>query len=73
MQPSTQFVRGLVDLDENGYILVDSHMNSSAKGIFACGDCIHKVLRQVVTACSDGATAAYCAHLYLEELKGVAY
>jgi len=48
-------------------------MRTSQAGIFACGDCIVKTLRQVVTACGDGATAAHNAELYVDELKGQAY
>jgi thioredoxin reductase (NADPH) len=48
-------------------------MQTSVPGIFACGDCIAKRLRQVVTACGDGATAAFSAQLYVEDLKGEAY
>ena len=71
--PQTDVLRGIADLNNGGYIVVDSNMQTSAKGIFACGDCIHKRLRQVVTACGDGATAAFSAQLYVEELKGEAY
>jgi len=73
LTPNTEFVRTLVDCDENGYILADSAMRTSAKGIFACGDCISKLLRQVVTACGDAATAAFSAQLHVEALKGDAY
>jgi thioredoxin reductase (NADPH) len=48
-------------------------MKTSAPGIFACGDCTRKLLRQVVTACGDGATAAFAAEQYIEELRGTAY
>jgi len=48
-------------------------MQTSLKGIFACGDCTRKLLRQVITACGDGATAAYAAQLHVEELKGESY
>lgn len=71
--PNTDFVRGLVDLDAGGHIRVDANMRTSAKGIFGCGDCTGKLLRQVVTACGDGATAAYAAQLYVEDLKGESY
>ncbi|MBA4397252.1 MAG: thioredoxin-disulfide reductase [Syntrophus sp. (in: bacteria)] len=71
--PNTEFVRGLVELDQAGHILVDANMQTSAKGIFAAGDCTHKLLRQVVTACGDGATAAYAAQLHVEDLKGESY
>jgi thioredoxin reductase (NADPH) len=73
LTPNTEFVRGLVNCDENGYILADSAMRTSARGIFACGDCIAKLLRQVVTACGDAATAAFSAQLQVEALKGDAY
>ena len=73
LTPKTDIVRGVADLDQGGYIIVDANMHTSAKGIFAAGDCIKKRLRQVVTACGDGATAAFSAQLYIEELKGESY
>ena len=60
-------------MNQGGDILVDANMQTSAPGIFSCGDCIAKRLRQVVTACGDGAAAAFSAQLYVEELKGEAY
>lgn len=71
--PNTKFLEGVVDLDPQGYVAADSHMRTSAKGIFACGDCNRKLLRQAVTACGDGATAAAAAQHYVEDLKGIAY
>jgi thioredoxin reductase (NADPH) len=62
-----------MDLDGSGYINVDARMQTSAPGIFAGGDCTGKLLRQVVTACGDGATAAFSAQLYVEALKGESY
>ncbi|SEM81737.1 thioredoxin reductase (NADPH) [Syntrophus gentianae] len=73
LTPNTEFIRNVVDCDENGYILADSAMRTSAPGIFACGDCIAKLLRQVVTACGDAATAAFSAQLHVEDLKGDSY
>ena len=73
LTPKTDMVRGIVDVDDGGYIVVDRDMQTSAKGIFAGGDCIRKLLRQVVTACGDGATAAASAQHYVEELKGESY
>ncbi|MEW6333898.1 MAG: thioredoxin-disulfide reductase [Thermodesulfobacteriota bacterium] len=73
LTPNTEAFRKLVALDPGGYITVDANMQTSVPGIFACGDCIAKRLRQVVTACGDGATAAYSAQLFVEELKGEAY
>lgn len=54
-------VTGFVDkelLDERGYIKVNPDMSTAIKGIYAAGDCITKGLRQVITACNDGAIAA---------------
>jgi thioredoxin reductase (NADPH) len=73
LNPNVEIVRGLVALAPNSAIEVDRNMRTSADGIFACGDCIDKSLRQVVTACGDGATAAYAAQLYIEDLKGESY
>jgi thioredoxin reductase (NADPH) len=73
LTPNTEAFRELIALDRGGYITADANMQTSIPGIFACGDCIAKRLRQVVTACGDGATAAFSAQLYIEELKGEAY
>jgi len=73
LTPNTVPFRELVTVNQGGGILVDANMQTSVPGIFACGDCTAKRLRQVVTACGDGATAAFSAQLYVEELKGVAY
>ena len=55
--PCTSFVDSSIK-DERGYIKVNPDMSTSIKGIYAAGDCIVKGLRQVVTACNDGAIAA---------------
>ena len=73
LTPNTAPFRELITLDQGGYVTVDANMQTSVPGIFACGDCTAKRLRQVVTACGDGATAAFSAQLYVEELKGEAY
>jgi len=71
--PNTDFVKSLLGCDEGGYIEVDAGMKTSQEGIFACGDCCSKFLRQVVTACGDGAVAAFSVQKYLEDLKGITY
>jgi thioredoxin reductase (NADPH) len=73
LTPNTAPFQGLIALDQGGYVTVDANMQTSVPGIFACGDCTAKRLRQVVTACGDGATAAFSAQLYCEEMKGEAY
>jgi len=64
--PRTQFLKGIVQTDEGGYILTNEHCETSAKGIFAVGDCRKKLLRQIATAVGDGATAAFAAEKFLE-------
>lgn len=73
LNPNTGLLRDIVELDGSGYIMADQEMKTSAPGIFAAGDCIKKTLRQVVTACGDGATAAFSAQHYVEALKGESY
>ena len=55
--PCTDFLDQSM-LNEKGYIIVNGDMSTAIKGIYAAGDCIVKDLRQVVTACNDGAIAA---------------
>jgi thioredoxin reductase (NADPH) len=71
--PNSKFLNELVKLDQKGYILTDGNMMTSQEGIYACGDVRKKILRQVVTACGEGATAAFAAQKYIEEIKGVSY
>lgn len=63
--PRTSFLRGIVSLDEAGYVKTDALMRASAPGIFAAGDVRVTGLRQVVTACGDGAMAAKAAEEYI--------
>ena len=71
--PNTKFLQGLIKLDDRGYIITDGNMMSSREDIYACGDVRKKILKQVVTACGEGATAAFAAEKYIEELKGFSY
>jgi thioredoxin reductase (NADPH) len=66
ISPKTQFLKGLVQMDEGRYIITDENCETSVKGIFAAGDCRKKLLRQVTTAVGDGATAAFAVEKYLE-------
>ena len=54
-----------IELDEHGYIVADESTKTNIDGVFAAGDIRTKELRQVVTAVSDGATAAHFAEQYL--------
>ena len=68
--PATGIVRGALALDRGGYIIADESTGTSLPGVFAAGDIRTKSLRQVITAASDGASAAYHAQRYLESLGG---
>jgi len=65
--PNTEFLRGVVELDDGGYVLTDSAMATSVTGIYAAGDCRKTPFRQIVTACGDGAVAAHSAEQFLGE------
>jgi thioredoxin reductase (NADPH) len=67
--PNTEYFRGMIDLDPIGYIITDDSMRTNVPGVFAAGDCRQKILRQMVTAASDGAIAAIAAEQYIECLK----
>jgi thioredoxin reductase (NADPH) len=63
--PKNDFLNSLVELDNDGYIVADETGTTSTPGIFAAGDCRTKNLRQIITATSDGASAASSAIKYL--------
>jgi thioredoxin reductase (NADPH) len=71
--PGTDFVKGFIEMDERGYIITDDNMKTSVPGVFACGDARKKLLRQIITACGEGATASFAAEQYIENIKGSAY
>jgi len=64
-KPATDFLKGVLDLDEYGYIVADESTRTSVPGVFAVGDVRTKALRQVVTAVADGATAIHYAEEFL--------
>ncbi|MGN1442764.1 MAG: thioredoxin-disulfide reductase [Acutalibacteraceae bacterium] len=66
-KPATEFLKDKLTLDENGYIPADETTRTEIPGVFAVGDVRTKALRQVVTAVSDGANAAYFAEEYLND------
>ncbi|MFQ5878806.1 MAG: NAD(P)/FAD-dependent oxidoreductase [Dehalococcoidia bacterium] len=63
--PNTDYVRGLVSMDEGGHICVNEWMETDLPGLFAAGDARQKSARQVVSAAGDGATAAIAAEHYI--------
>ncbi len=69
LEPNTGMLKSLVELDDKGFVAVNERMETSAQGIFAAGDICSKTIRQVVTACAEGATAAINAYHYLESMR----
>ncbi len=67
--PQTQILENQVNLDENGYVLVDENMQTNVKGVFAAGDITKKTLRQITTAVGDGSVAGTYASDYVKKLK----
>ena len=66
--PDTEYLRGILPLDESGYIITNEKMETSLPGILAAGDIRHNSARQAITAAGDGATAAIYAQKYLTEI-----
>lgn len=66
-KPATEFLKEAVNLDENGYVVADESTRTNVDGVYAIGDVRTKVLRQVVTAVSDGAVAVHYAEEYLSK------
>lgn len=69
LQPTAQNFKSLGILNDYGYIETDEFMATKVPGIYGAGDIISKHLRQVITACSDGAIAAQAASKYVERLS----
>lgn len=68
-EPATEMLKGIVDLNEQGYIVTDESQKTSADGVYAAGDVCIKPLRQVVTATSDGALAATELEKYVAAMQ----
>jgi len=67
MQPNSELVKDLVELDEDGYIVTDKYCRTSIEGIFAVGDVRNSPFKQIAIAVGDGAIAALSAERYLSE------
>jgi len=68
--PNNEMYKGQLEFDERGYLRVDSHMQTSVEGVFACGEAADGDYKQVVISAGMGATAAIAATRYLEKLEG---
>jgi thioredoxin reductase (NADPH) len=61
LEPNTSFLRGLISLDDMGYVLTNEELGTNVPGIFAAGDIRHGSCKQIAAAVGDGATAAISA------------
>ena len=68
-KPNTWMMKEELRLDSGGYIVTNDHMETSIKGIYACGDVRSQLVRQVTNAVGDGTTAAVAAEKYIESLE----
>jgi thioredoxin reductase (NADPH) len=66
--PNTQLFKGVIDMDENGYIIPKAGSATNVEGVFVAGDCSDHVYRQAITAAGMGCAAAIDAERYLSAL-----
>jgi thioredoxin reductase (NADPH) len=67
--PRNELIQGQIDLDEEGYVLVDSpHTRTSIPGVFACGDLVDHTYRQAITAAASGCAAALDVEHFLDAI-----
>ena len=69
--PNTEIFKGLIDINERGYILTNEEKQTNIDGVFAVGDVTEKFLKQVSTAVGDGAVAGVGAERYIAESETV--
>jgi len=65
----TDFVKDLVKLDKNGYIIVNSNCETSRPGVFAAGDVDNTPFKQIIVAAGEGAKAGLMSYNYLHGIK----
>jgi thioredoxin reductase (NADPH) len=68
LKPNTGYLRGILPLDEGGYVITNELMETGIPGILACGDIRHNSARQAIAAAGDGATAALSAERFINPL-----
>jgi len=70
-KPQTElFLEIGLEVDSKGYIVVDRYQATNIDGVFAAGDCCNNPLKQIVTACGDGAVAAQSAYRFIKLKNG---
>ena len=68
--PNTQLFKGVIDMDDSGYIIPRQGAATNVSGVFVAGDCADQVYRQAVTAAGLGCAAAIEAERYLSARHG---
>jgi len=68
LRPNTGYLKGLLTLDEGGFISVNGQMETGVPGVYAAGDIRAGSIRQVVSAAGDGATAAIAAERFISSV-----
>ena len=71
--PNTELFEGVIEMDEQDYIVVDNLQSTNIEGVFAAGDVHDHVFRQAITAGGAGAAAAISAEKFIAELENRAY
>ena len=71
--PNTELFEGVINLNEQGYVLVDEKQQTNIEGVFAAGDVHDHVFRQAITAAGAGAAAGIMAEKFVAELENRAY
>jgi thioredoxin reductase (NADPH) len=67
LKPNTDYLKGVLPLDDSGYVITNNTMETEIPGIFAAGDIRRNSARQAITAAGDGATAAFYAQKFLTQ------
>ena len=68
-KPDNNLFKDRLELSRAGFVVADSEMRTNLDGVFVAGDIRDKSLRQIVTACSDGAIAANSAFKYIQNME----
>lgn len=71
--PNTELFTGVIDMDDQDYLVVDKLQRTNIEGVFAAGDVHDHVFRQAITAAGAGAAAAISAEKFIAELENRAY
>ena len=67
LKPNTDYLKGVLPLDNNGYIITNDKLETEIPGVFAAGDVRHHSAQQAITAPGDGASAAIYAQKFITE------